>query len=157
MPRQGPGAGFCSMPAASNGSASFSTISCQLAPRAGPLPIRASEMRVAPNKSKKPKPRSARFSPERLQTKGAMMAYREFVSLVHKSTKRDYLPRVMQRAKAEVAEMAVKFDYDYWDGSRETGYGGYNYDGLLRKVADGVGAADGIKAGMGALMGGLGK
>ena len=48
------------------------------------------------------------------------MAYREFVSLVHKSTKRDYLARVTQRDKADVAEMAVKFDFDYWDGSRET-------------------------------------
>ena len=53
------------------------------------------------------------------------MAYREFVSLVHTSTQRDYLARVTRRDKAEVAEMAVKYDYDYWDGSRETGYGGY--------------------------------
>ena len=66
------------------------------------------------------------------------MAYRDFVSLVHKSTKRDYLARVTQRDKADVAEMAVKFDYDYWDGSRETGYGGYKYDGRWRKVADAV-------------------
>ena len=76
------------------------------------------------------------------------MAYREFVSLVHKSTKRDYLARVTQRDKADVAEMAVKFDYDYWDGSRETGYGGYNYDGRWRKVADAMVAAYGIKPGM---------
>ena len=53
------------------------------------------------------------------------MAYREFISLLHTSTKRDYLARVTQRDKAEVAELAGKFDYDYWDGSRETGYGGY--------------------------------
>src|ERR1700678_4541051 len=65
-----------------------------------------------------------------------MMAYRDFVSLVHKSTKRDYLARVTQRDKADVAEMAVKFDYDYWDGSRQTGYGGYRYDGRWRKVAE---------------------
>ena len=49
------------------------------------------------------------------------MAYREFVSLVHKSTKRDYVARVTQRDKADVAELAIKYDYDYWDGSRETG------------------------------------
>ena len=85
------------------------------------------------------------------------MAYREFVSLVHKSTKRDYLARVTQRDKAEVAEIAVKFDYDYWDGSRETGYGGYNYDGRWRKVADAMVAAYGIKPGMRVLDVGSGK
>src|SRR5690348_18242560 len=76
------------------------------------------------------------------------MAYREFVSLVHKSTKRDYLARVTQRDKADVAEMAIKFDYDYWDGSRETGYGGYKYDGRWRKVADAMIETYGIKPGM---------
>src|SRR5215218_4441233 len=86
-----------------------------------------------------------------------MMAYREFVSLVHKSTKRDYLARVTQRDKADVAELAVKFDYDYWDGSRETGYGGYKYDGRWRKVADAMVAAYGIKPGMRILDVGAGK
>src|SRR5258708_14794689 len=85
------------------------------------------------------------------------MAYRKFVSLVHTSTKRDYLARVTQRDKADVAEMAVKFDYDYWDGSRETGYGGYNYDGRWRKVADAMVAAYGIKPGMRVLDVGSGK
>ena len=64
------------------------------------------------------------------------MAYREFVGLIHKSTTRDYLARVTQRDKAQVAELAIQWDYDYWDGSRETGYGGYTYDGRWRKVAD---------------------
>ncbi len=85
------------------------------------------------------------------------MAYRDFVSLVHKSTKRDYLARVTQRDKADVAEMAVKFDYDYWDGSRETGYGGYKYDGRWRKVADAMVATYGIKPGMRVLDVGSGK
>lgn len=85
------------------------------------------------------------------------MAYREFVSLVHKSTKRDYLARVTQRDKADVAEMAVKFDYDYWDGSRDTGYGGYKYDGRWRKVADAMIATYGIKAAMRVLDVGSGK
>ena len=85
------------------------------------------------------------------------MAYREFVSLIHKSTKRDYLARITQRDKADVAEMAIKFDYDYWDGSRETGYGGYKYDGRWRTVADAMIAAYGIKAGMRVLDVGSGK
>src|SRR5882757_7648917 len=85
------------------------------------------------------------------------MAYRDFVSLVHRSTKRDYVARVTQRDKADVAEMAVKFDYDYWDGSRETGYGGYNYDGRWRKVADAMVQAYGLKPGMRILDVGSGK
>jgi len=85
------------------------------------------------------------------------MAYRDFVSLIHKSTKRDYLARVTQRDKAEVAELAIQFDYDYWDGSRETGYGGYKYDGRWRKVADAMVAAYGLKPGMRVLDVGSGK
>jgi len=85
------------------------------------------------------------------------MAYREFVTLIHKSTKRDYLARVTERDKAEVAELALKWDYDYWDGSRQTGYGGYRYDGRWRKVADAMVAAYGLKPGMRVLDVGSGK
>jgi len=85
------------------------------------------------------------------------MAYRDFISLIHTSTKRDYLARVTQRDKADVAEMAIKYDYDYWDGSRETGYGGYKYDGRWRKVADAMVAAYGLKPGMRVLDVGCGK
>ena len=85
------------------------------------------------------------------------MAYREFVSLLHKSTRRDYLARVTARDKAEVAELALKWDYDYWDGSRDTGYGGYKYDGRWRKVADAMVAAYGIKPGDRILDVGVGK
>ena len=35
------------------------------------------------------------------------MAYREFVSLIHKSTKRDYLARVTQRDKAPSDDNSV--------------------------------------------------
>jgi ubiquinone/menaquinone biosynthesis C-methylase UbiE len=81
----------------------------------------------------------------------------DFISKIHKSTKRDYLARVNQRDKAEVAEMAVKFDYDYWDGGRDTGYGGYNYDGRWRVMADDLVAHYGIKPGMKVLDVGCGK
>jgi SAM-dependent methyltransferase len=85
------------------------------------------------------------------------MAYREFLRLIHTSTKRDYLARVTQRDKAEVAEIAGKFESDYWDGSRETGYGGYRYDGRWRKVADAMVTAYGLKPGMRVLDVGSGK
>jgi ubiquinone/menaquinone biosynthesis C-methylase UbiE len=85
------------------------------------------------------------------------MPYRKFVNLLHTSTKRDYLARVTERDKAEVAELALKWDYDYWDGSRQTGYGGYRYDGRWRKVADAMIEAYGIRAGMRILDVGSGK
>lgn len=81
----------------------------------------------------------------------------DFISKIHKSTTRDYLARVNQRDKAEVAELAVKFDYDYWDGGRDTGYGGYKYDGRWRVMADDLVAHYGIKPGMKVLDVGCGK
>jgi ubiquinone/menaquinone biosynthesis C-methylase UbiE len=83
--------------------------------------------------------------------------YRDFVSLIHKSTKRDYLARVTERDKAEVAELALQWGYDYWDSSRHTGYGGYRYDGRWRKVADAMVAAYGMRPGMRILDVGSGK
>jgi len=85
------------------------------------------------------------------------MAYQDFVSLIHKSTPRDYLARVTQRDKAEVAELAIQYGVDYWDGGRDTGYGGYRYDGRWRKVADAMVAAYGLKPGMRVLDVGSGK
>ena len=64
------------------------------------------------------------------------MAYTDFISIVHKSTKRDYLARVNEYPKAKAAEMAKGFDYDYWDGDRRINYGGYRYiEGRWEKVA----------------------
>lgn len=64
------------------------------------------------------------------------MAYVDFLAAVHKSTKRDYLARVLEYPKAEAARLAKKWDVEYWDGDRRTGYGGYRYDGRWRAVAD---------------------
>lgn len=85
------------------------------------------------------------------------MAYRDFVNLIHTSTTRDYLARVNEIDKAEVAEVAIEFGKDYWDGSRLTGYGGYTYDGRWRRVADAVVETYGIKPGMRILDVGSGK
>jgi len=60
------------------------------------------------------------------------------MSVLHKSTKRDYLARVndAEFPKARAAELAKKFDYDYWDGDRRICYGGYRYiEGRWEKVA----------------------
>ncbi len=64
------------------------------------------------------------------------MAYIDFVSDLHKSTKRDYIGRVNEADKAECAVIAKQYGYDYWDGNRKYGYGGYRYDGRWRSVAE---------------------
>lgn len=60
----------------------------------------------------------------------------DFIQPLHGSTPRDYLGRVNEFDKAEAAEVAIRFDADYWDGERRYGYGGYHYDGRWRQVAE---------------------
>ncbi len=63
----------------------------------------------------------------------------DFISAIHKSTKRDYLGRVNDKEfpKHKAAEIAKKFDFDYWDGDRRICYGGYKYiPGRWEKVAN---------------------
>lgn len=64
------------------------------------------------------------------------MAYIDFVSDLHMATKRDYVGRVISDNKAECAKIAKLYGYDYWDGDRKYGYGGYRYDGRWRVVAE---------------------
>jgi len=66
------------------------------------------------------------------------MSYIDFLSAVHKSTKRDYLARVNDPdfPKAQAAALSKKWDQDYWDGDRRICYGGYRYmEGRWEKVA----------------------
>ena len=62
----------------------------------------------------------------------------DFMSSLHKSTKRNYLERVNDQdfPKSKAASLAKKYDFDYWDGDRRINYGGYKYiPGRWRKVA----------------------
>lgn len=66
------------------------------------------------------------------------MAEIDFMSALHKLSKRDYLGRVNDPKfpKHAAAELAKKYDYEYWDGDRRICYGGYNYiEGRWEKVA----------------------
>jgi protein-L-isoaspartate(D-aspartate) O-methyltransferase len=85
------------------------------------------------------------------------MAYLNFVEKVHKSTKRDYLQRVVEYDKAECAEVATKFGRDYWDGDRKYGYSGYHYDGRWRPVAEDIVKHYGLEPGASILDVGCGK
>lgn len=64
------------------------------------------------------------------------MAYLDFISAIHKSTKRDYVQRVVEYDKAACAEVSKKFGRDYFDGDRRYGYGGYKYDGRWLPFAE---------------------
>lgn len=78
------------------------------------------------------------------------MSYIDFLSVVHKSTKRDYLARVndLEFPKAKAAVLAKKWDFDYWDGDRRINYGGYKYmEGRWEKVAKLMIDYYGLKAG----------
>lgn len=78
------------------------------------------------------------------------MAYIDFMSVVHKSTPRDYLARVndLEYPKAKAAELAKRWDFDYWDGDRRINYGGYRYmEGRWEKVARVMADHYGLKAG----------
>lgn len=85
------------------------------------------------------------------------MVYQDFLSEIHKSTKRDYLGRVNEFPKAEAAKLAKQFAYDYWDGDRKIGYGGFKYDGRWKAVARKMIEHYGLKPGDKVLDVGCGK
>ena len=86
------------------------------------------------------------------------MAYIDFMTRIHKSTKRDYLGRVNEFPKAEAARVAKQYGYDYWDGERKYGYGGYKYiEGYWARVAEPLIKHYGLKPGDKVLDVGCGK
>lgn len=85
------------------------------------------------------------------------MGYVDFLTSLHKSTKRDYLGRVNEYPKAECAKIAKQFEKDYWDGDRKFGYGGYKYDGRHKPIAEAMIKHYGLKPGDSVLDVGCGK
>jgi len=81
----------------------------------------------------------------------------DFIQKVHTTTKRDYVGRVLEADKSEVATIAKQFCKDYWDGDRKTGYGGYKYDGRWRPIAEEMVKHYGLTADMRILDVGCGK
>lgn len=80
-----------------------------------------------------------------------------FLEKYQKSTHRDYVRRVVDFDKAECAAKAKEWGYDYWDGERQYGYGGYSYDGRWLPIARDIAAHYGLKAGDRILDVGCGK
>lgn len=88
------------------------------------------------------------------------MAHVDLMSVLHKSTQRDYLARVNDPdyPKAKAAELAKQWGYDYWDGDRRICYGGYRYmEGRWEKVARAMVEHYGLKPGDKILDVGCGK
>jgi len=54
------------------------------------------------------------------------MSELKIVTNLHRSTKRNYLKRMIDN-KVKCMTIAKKYGYDYWDGNRRYGYGGYKY------------------------------
>ena len=84
------------------------------------------------------------------------MAYIDFISIIHKKTERNYLERVTEE-KPKIIEISKKYDFEYWDGDREYGYGGYYYDGRWKAVAEKIANHYGLKPGDSILDVGCGK
>ena len=59
---------------------------------------------------------------------------KNIVTPLHKRAKREYLPRMVDD-KVHCMLKAKEYEYDYWDGDRRYGYGGYKYDGRWKPVA----------------------
>lgn len=79
------------------------------------------------------------------------------VTSLHKSTKRDCLAR-MNDDKVDCMLKAKEYEFDYWDGDRRFGYGGYKYlPGRWKPVAQALIDRYGLKAGSKVLDVGCGK
>ncbi|WP_319776845.1 class I SAM-dependent methyltransferase [Maridesulfovibrio sp.] len=79
------------------------------------------------------------------------------ITPLHTSTKREYLPRMLDD-KVQCMLKAKEYEFDYWDGDRRYGYGGYRYlQGYWTPVAEGLIERYGLKQGSRILDVGCGK
>ena len=53
---------------------------------------------------------------------------------LHKKTSRTYIDRMVDD-KITCMQKAKEYEFDYWDGDRRFGYGGYQYDGRWKEIA----------------------
>lgn len=63
-----------------------------------------------------------------------MLRLLDLVTKLHKATSRTYIDRMVDD-KINCMTKSKEYDYDYWDGDRRFGYGGYKYDGRWKVVA----------------------
>ncbi len=58
-----------------------------------------------------------------------------FVTPLHRATTRNYIGRMVDDKVTGMLK-AKEYEFDYWDGDRRFGYGGYRYDGRWKPVAE---------------------
>ncbi len=63
-----------------------------------------------------------------------MEKLRNIITPLHRKTVRDYIGR-MTDEKVDCMKIARNYDWEFWDGNRRFGYGGYKYDGRWEPVA----------------------
>ena len=81
----------------------------------------------------------------------------DIVTPLHRATERDYLAR-MNDDKVACMLKAKEYEYDYWDGDRRYGYGGYRYiEGRWAPVAEKLIELYGLTDGSSVLDVGCGK
>ena len=86
-----------------------------------------------------------------------MSQLRNFVTPLHKATARKYIERMCDDKVACMLK-AKEYEFDYWDGDRRFGYGGYKYlAGRWAPVAKALIETYGLKAGSRVLDVGCGK
>lgn len=85
-----------------------------------------------------------------------MKQLKNIVNTLHKRTKRDYVSRMTDN-KIECMIKAREYEFDFWDGDRRYGYGGYKYDGRWKPVAELLISEYGLKSGSKVLDVGCGK
>ena len=64
------------------------------------------------------------------------MAYVDFIMKLHKSSKRDYVERVVSYDKAECAEVAIQYGKDYWPDSSPPPFAGRDHARARLQLAD---------------------
>merc|ERR1712224_297142 len=58
-----------------------------------------------------------------------------FITNIHNKTKRNYIERMVNE-KVKCMLKAKEYEYEYWDGDRKFGYGGYKYDERWKPIAE---------------------
>lgn len=92
-----------------------------------------------------------------LTKKNEMKKLKNFVTPLHTSSKRDCLAR-MNDNKVDCMIKAKEYGFDYWDGDRRFGYGGYKYlPGRWKPVAEALINDYNLTAGSSVLEIGCGK
>jgi len=86
-----------------------------------------------------------------------MGVLRNFVTTLHQSSKREYIPRMLDE-KVHCMNVAKRYGPEYWDGDRRYGYGGYKYiPGRWKPVAEALIDTYALKTGSKILDVGCGK